>query len=57
MDGLTLILLLGADILIAYLIAKYQQSNGYTFSKSFIGAIIGIIGLTLLLIKGLASMF
>ena len=36
------------DVLISYLIAKYQQANGYTFSKSFIGALIGVIGLTLL---------
>jgi hypothetical protein len=36
------------DVLIAYLIAKYQEANGYTFSKSFIGALIGIVGLTLL---------
>jgi len=47
-----LLLLLGLDIIIAFLIAKYQQNNGYTFYKSFIGAMIGVIGLTLLGLKG-----
>lgn len=51
--GVTMLLLLfGADIFIAFLIAKYQQNNGYTFYKSFVGALIGMIGLTLLAIKG-----
>jgi len=50
------LILLIIDILIAYLIAKYQQANGYTFSKSFIGALIGMIGLTLLAIKGLDAL-
>jgi len=56
MDRTTLLILLALDILIAYLIAKYQQTNGYTFSKSFIGALIGMIGLTLLAIKGWSAM-
>jgi hypothetical protein len=52
MDRIDLLMLLVLDIVIAILIAKYQQKNGYTFSKSFIGAMIGVIGLTLLAIKG-----
>lgn len=52
MDRVDLFILLVLDLVIAYLIARYQQKNGYTFYKSFIGAIIGIIGLTLLAIKG-----
>ena len=52
MDRVDLLILLVLDLVIAYLIARYQQKNGYTFYKSFIGAIIGIIGLTLLAIKG-----
>jgi len=52
MDRVYLLILLVLDLVIAYLIARYQQKNGYTFYKSFIGAIIGIIGLTLLAIKG-----
>lgn len=49
-----LLLLFAPAIFIAYLIGKYQQSNGYSFFKSFIGALIGLIGLTLLLLKGLS---
>ena len=49
------IILLTIDIVAAYLIANYQKSNGFTFSKSFIGALIGIIGLTLLGVKGWLS--
>jgi len=52
MDRIDLLLLLGLDVVIAFLIAKYQQNNGYTFYKSFIGAMIGVIGLTLLAING-----
>ena len=39
------------DIFIAYLIAKYQHANGYTFYKTFVGALIGIVGLTILGVK------
>ncbi|MDG1475959.1 MAG: hypothetical protein P8Q14_02320 [Vicingaceae bacterium] len=52
MDNITLLFLFLLDIVIAFLIAKYQQNNGYTFYKSFVGALIGMIGLTLLAIKG-----
>jgi len=52
MDRTDLLMLLVLDIAIAFLIAKYQQKNGYTFYKSFIGTMIGLIGLTLLAIKG-----
>lgn len=52
MSNTTLIILLLLNILVAYLIAKYKQANGYSFSTSFIGALIGIVGLTLLAIKG-----
>jgi len=54
MDTSSLILFLFLDITLAFLIAKYQQSNGYTFLKSFISALIGVIGLTLL---GLAAIY
>ena len=52
MDRIELLLLLLLDIVIAYLIARNKKKNGYTFYKSFIGAVIGVIGLTLLAIKG-----
>ncbi|MGB0887127.1 MAG: hypothetical protein ACPGSL_03295 [Vicingaceae bacterium] len=52
MDSTTLLLLFLLDVVVAFLIAKYQQNNGYTFYKSFFGALIGVIGLTLLGIKG-----
>jgi len=52
MERRGLLILLGLDLLIAFFIAKYQQKNGYTFYKSFVGAILGVIGLTLLGIKG-----
>lgn len=52
MDRVDLLLLLILDIIVSLLIAKYQQNNGYSFWKSFIGAMIGMIGLTLLGIKG-----
>jgi hypothetical protein len=52
MDRIDLLVLLFLDIIVAFLIAKYQQKYGYTFYKSFIGALIGMIGLTLLGIKG-----
>jgi hypothetical protein len=44
-------LLICADIILAILIAKYQQRNGYKFINTFIGSTIGLIGLTVLLIK------
>ena len=43
------------DIVLAYLIANYQRSNGYSFGKSFFGALIGLLGLTLLAVKGILS--
>ncbi len=43
------------DLVIAYLIGNYQRSNGYTFRKSFIGALIGMIGLSLLVIKAFSE--
>ncbi len=52
MSSTDLVLLLLLDIVVAFLIAKYQQNNGYTFYKSFAGALIGMIGLTMLAIKG-----
>ncbi|MCB9361690.1 MAG: hypothetical protein H6587_08920 [Flavobacteriales bacterium] len=44
-------LLIVADVILAILIAKYQQRNGYKFINTFIGSLIGLIGLTMLLIK------
>jgi len=44
----TLILFLLADVVAAFLIAKYQQKNGYKLLNSFIGILIGLIGLTVL---------
>jgi hypothetical protein len=44
-------LLITLAIILAFLIAKYQQRNGYKFTNTFIGSLIGLIGLTLLLIK------
>lgn len=41
----------GIDITLAYLIANYQRTNGYSFWKSFIGALIGLIALSLLALK------
>jgi hypothetical protein len=52
MDKVELLLLFLFDVVIALLIARYQQKNGYTFYKSFTGAMIGVIGLTLLAVKG-----
>ncbi|MEJ6737232.1 MAG: hypothetical protein QNK84_09355 [Flavobacteriales bacterium] len=52
MTNTVLIILLLLNFLIAFIIAKYKQANGYSFSTSFIGALIGVIGLTLLAIKG-----
>lgn len=52
MDRTTLIVLLVLDVLVAFAIAKYKQNNGYSFLTSFIGALIGMIGLTLLGVKG-----
>lgn len=40
-----------ADVVLAILIAKYQQNNGYKFINSFIGSLIGVIGLTALCLK------
>jgi hypothetical protein len=56
METSTWLIVLIVDILIAYLIANYQKSNGFTFIKSFIGALIGILGLTLLAVKGMLSL-
>ena len=39
------------DIILAIIIAKYQQKNGYKFINTLIGTTIGLIGLTMLLIK------
>jgi hypothetical protein len=44
-------LLMISDVVLAILIAKYQQRNGYKFINTLIGTLIGLIGLTLLLIK------
>jgi len=44
--------LIALNILVAFLFAKYKQANSYSFTTSFIGALIGVIGLTLLGIKG-----
>ncbi|WP_170227973.1 hypothetical protein [Vicingus serpentipes] len=44
-------LLISADIILAILIAKHQQRNGYKFINTFIGSLIGLVGLTMLLIK------
>lgn len=49
------ILILLFDLAAAYLIANYQKANGFTFSKSFIGALIGMLGLSLLGVKGWLS--
>jgi hypothetical protein len=56
MDTSAWLIFLLVDVLIAYLIANYQKSNGFTFIKSFIGALIGILGLTLLAVKGMLSL-
>ncbi|MCB0402699.1 MAG: hypothetical protein KDD41_11485 [Flavobacteriales bacterium] len=40
-----------AILILSYIIGKYQQSQGYSFSKSFIGALIGLTGLALLAYK------
>ena len=47
----TLIMFFVLDVVVALLIAKYQQNNGYKFTNSFIGVLIGLIGLTALGIK------
>jgi len=47
----TLIILLVVDVFLAVIIARYQQQNGYKFANSFVGALLGLIGLTLLGIK------
>ena len=44
-------ILISADIILAILIAKYQQRNGYKFINTFIGSLIGLVGLTMLIIK------
>ena len=51
MSYTSLITLLILDIFIAFLIAKYQQNNGYKLANSFVGVLIGLIGLTALGIK------
>jgi hypothetical protein len=38
-------------LLVAYLIGNYQKANGYSFYKSFVGALMGLIGLALLAYK------
>lgn len=44
------------NIAIAFAIGKYQQRNsGYSFSKTFFGALIGLTGLTLLAYKAFTS--
>jgi len=52
MDKLELFFLLLLDVVVALLIAQYQHKNGNTFYKNFTGTLIGVIGLTLLTIKG-----
>ncbi|MCB9335799.1 MAG: hypothetical protein H6586_06590 [Flavobacteriales bacterium] len=44
-------LLMLADVILAIAIAKYQQKNGYKFLNTFIGSLIGLIGLSLLIAK------
>ncbi len=56
MSSTTILLIFVLDVVLAFGIAKYQQNNGYTFTKSFVGALIGLVGLTLLAIKGLNAM-
>jgi hypothetical protein len=56
MDTTTWLIVLAVDVLIAYLIANYQKSNGFSFTSSFVGALIGVFGLTLLAVKGLLSL-
>jgi hypothetical protein len=55
MDTSAWLIFLLVDVLIAYLIANYQRANGYSFGKSFFGALIGMLGLTLLAVKGWLS--
>jgi hypothetical protein len=56
MDTTTWLIVLAVDVLIAYLIANYQKENGYSFGKSLVGALIGLLGLTLLAVKGMLSL-
>jgi len=42
-------------VVLALIIARYQQQNGYSFKKSFIGALLGLTGLAALIIKGIFS--
>ena len=51
MSYTTLVFFFMLDVLLAVLIAKYQQNNGYKFINSFVGALIGLIGLTALGLK------
>ena len=44
-------ILIIVDITLAIIIAKYQQKNGYKFINTLIGSTIGLIGLSMLLIK------
>jgi len=46
-----LIILFIIDLVGAVIIAKFQQNNGYKFLNSFVGALIGLIGLSGLCIK------
>ena len=55
MSTTTWIIVFIIDVIIAYLIANYQKKNGYSFGKSFFGALIGLLGLTLLVVKGMLS--
>ncbi|MCO6500010.1 MAG: hypothetical protein J5I47_06485 [Vicingus serpentipes] len=57
MDYTTLTSFFIIDIFLAFLIAKYQQQNGYKFSNSFVGTLIGLIGLTWLGIKAYMEFF
>jgi len=50
------LILILVNIAIAFGIAKYQQKNGYKLLNSFIGAFIGLIGLTFLVLKMLKEL-
>lgn len=51
MAYISLILFLLLDISVAFIIAAHQQCKGYKFLNSFVGTLLGLIGLTLLSIK------
>jgi hypothetical protein len=51
MSSFNFLILIICNVLIAFGIAKYQQKNGYKFTNSFIGALIGVFGLSMLIVK------